>query len=86
MSQLTIHAFFRAKPGRTQALGTALSALVDPTRAEPERLNYDLHQPLDDADVWIVHENWRSGAGTLGKIAVTVDPEVGHQEARLPWI
>jgi len=60
MSQLTILAFFRAKPGRTQALGIASSALVDPTRAEPERL--------------------RSSAGTLGKTAVTVDPEV------LPWI
>jgi quinol monooxygenase YgiN len=172
MSQLTILAFFRAKPGRTQALDTALSALVDPPRAEPECLNYD--QSLDDADVWIVHDNWRSAAGleahmrsphlqpilnampdlvagdivlrrfgmistpstldtsakvflqrgltlaaewavqglvtphigrsidsslqainagleslkssagTLGKIAVTVDPEVGHQEARLP--
>ena len=176
MSRLTILAFFRATPGRTQALGTALSTLVDPTRAELECLNYDLHQSLDDADVWIVHENWRSGAGleahtrsphlqpflnampdlvasdidlrrfaiistpstldtgakvflqrgptlaaewavqglvtpdigqsidsslqtinarleslksgagTLGKIAVTVGPEVGHQEARLPWI
>ena len=176
MSQLTIHAFFRAKSGRTQALATALSALVDPMRAEPECLNYDLHQSLDDADVWIVHENWRSaaglearmrsphlqpvlntmpdlvasdidlrrfamistpstvetgakvflqrgltlaaewpvqrpvtphigrsidssrqainaglesvksGAGTRGKIAATVDPEVGHQEERLPWI
>ena len=47
MPQLTILAFFRAKPGRTQALGTALSALVDPTRAEPECLNYDLHQSPD---------------------------------------
>ena len=48
MSQLTILAFFRAMAGRTQALGTALSALVDPTRAEPECLNYDLHhRPLD---------------------------------------
>jgi quinol monooxygenase YgiN len=63
MSQLTILAFFRAKPGQTQALGTALSALVDPTRAEPECLNYDLHQSLDDADVWLVHENWRSATG-----------------------
>jgi quinol monooxygenase YgiN len=63
MSQLTILAFFRAKPGQAQALGTALSALVGPTRAETECLNYDLHQSLDDADVWLVHENWRSAAG-----------------------
>ena len=61
MSQLTVLAFFRARPGRTQALGTALSALVDPTRAEPECLNYD--QPLDDADVGIVHKNRRSAMG-----------------------
>ena len=39
MSQLTILALFRAKVGRTQALGIALSALVDLTRAEPECLN-----------------------------------------------
>jgi len=64
MSQLTILAFFRAKPGRTHALDTALSALVDPPRAEPECLNYD--QSLDDADVWIVHENWRSAVGPGG--------------------
>jgi len=46
MSQLTILAFFRAKPGQVQALGAALSALVVPTRAETECLNYDLHQSL----------------------------------------
>ena len=66
MSQLTILAFFRAKPGQTHALGTALSALVDPTRAETECLNYDLHQSLDDADVWLVHENWHSAKGLEG--------------------
>jgi quinol monooxygenase YgiN len=63
MSQLTNLAFFRARPGRTQALGSALSALVAPTRAETECLTYDLHQSLDDADVWFVYENWRSAEG-----------------------
>jgi quinol monooxygenase YgiN len=62
MSQLTNLAFFHSKSGRTQALGAALSAFVDPTRAQTECLNYDLHQPLDDADVWFVYENWRSAA------------------------
>jgi quinol monooxygenase YgiN len=65
MSQLTNLAFFRARPGQTQALGSALSALVDPTRAETECLNYDLHKSLDDADVWFVYENWRSAEGLL---------------------
>jgi quinol monooxygenase YgiN len=63
MSQLTNLAFFRARPGQTQALGSALSALVAPTRAETECLAYDLHQSLDDADVWFVYENWRSAEG-----------------------
>jgi quinol monooxygenase YgiN len=63
MSQLTNLAFFCARPGQTQALGSALSALVDPTRAETECLNYDLHQSIDDADVWFVYENWRSAVG-----------------------
>ena len=66
MSNLTVLAFFRAKPGQTQALGAALSALVVPTRAEAECLNYDLHQSLDDADIWLVHENWRSAMGLEG--------------------
>jgi quinol monooxygenase YgiN len=44
-------------------LGAALCALVAPTRAETECLNYHLHQSLDDADVWFVYENWRSPEG-----------------------
>ncbi len=63
MSQLTNLAFFRARPGQAQALGSALSALVGPTRAETECLNYDLHQSLDDTDVWFVYENWCSAEG-----------------------
>jgi quinol monooxygenase YgiN len=63
MSRLANLAFFRARPGQPQALGAALSALVAPTRAETECLNYDLHQSLDDTDVWFVCENWRSPEG-----------------------
>jgi quinol monooxygenase YgiN len=60
VTQLTNVVFFRAQPNQTQALGTALTALVEPTRAETGCLNYDLHQSLDDTDVWFVYENWRS--------------------------
>ena len=63
MTQLTNIAFFRAQPNQTQALGTALSALLEPTRAETGCLNYDLHQSLDDAEVWFVYEKWRSAEG-----------------------
>jgi quinol monooxygenase YgiN len=63
MSSLTNLAFFRARAGQTQPLGSALRALVDPTRAEAECLSYDLHQSIDDGDVWFVYENWRSAEG-----------------------
>jgi quinol monooxygenase YgiN len=60
MSQLTILAFFRARHGQTKALGAALAALVEPTRGEAGCLNYDLHQSLENAEIWFVYENWRS--------------------------
>ena len=63
MSQLTHLAFFRARAGQTQALGAALSDLVEPTRREAECINYDLHQSAEDTEVWFIHENWRSPEG-----------------------
>jgi quinol monooxygenase YgiN len=64
MSQLTNLAFFRARPGQTQALGLALAALVAPTRAETECRTYNLHQSIDDNEVWFIYENWRSAEGS----------------------
>ena len=63
MSQVTNLAFFRARRGQSEALGAALAALVEPTRLEAGCLNYDLHRSVDDADVWLVYENWRSPKG-----------------------
>jgi quinol monooxygenase YgiN len=44
-------------------IGSCLWGRIDPTRAETECLNYDLHQSLDDTAVWFVYENWRSRPG-----------------------
>ena len=60
MSQLTNLAFFRARRGQSEALGAALAALVEPTRGEAGCLTYDLHQSLENAEIWFVYENWRS--------------------------
>jgi hypothetical protein len=40
MSQVTNLAFFRARRGHSEALGTAVAALVEPTRLEAGCLNY----------------------------------------------
>jgi quinol monooxygenase YgiN len=60
MPQLTNLAFFRARPGQTEALGAALAALVAPTRGEAGCLNYDLYQSIENAEIWFVYENWCS--------------------------
>ncbi len=60
--QLTLVAFLRAQPGKGDELGRRLGQLVEPARAEPGNLNYDLHRSLDDADVWIIYENWKSAS------------------------
>ncbi|TPN22306.1 antibiotic biosynthesis monooxygenase [Mesorhizobium sp. B2-3-3] len=63
MSTVTNLAFFRARPGRTHELEMALMALVEPTRSEAECLTYNLHQSVEDPDVWFVYENWRTPSG-----------------------
>ena len=63
MSQVTNLAFFRARRGQSEGLGAALAALVEPPRLEVGCLNYDLHRSVDDADVWLIYENWRSPEG-----------------------
>jgi quinol monooxygenase YgiN len=44
----------------SSALGAALAALIGPTRGEAGCLTYDLHQSLENAEIWFVYENWRS--------------------------
>lgn len=62
MSNHTNLAFLRAQAGRSDALGDALVALVAPSRNEPGCMSYDVHRSIDDADLWMVYENWRSAA------------------------
>lgn len=61
-TQLTLFAFIRAKSGHSEELGRRLKALVEPSRAEVGNINYDLHRSNDDADVWVLYENWLSSA------------------------
>ena len=59
MAELTNVAFFKAKHGRSKALGTALLALVSPTQREAGNLRYVIYQSKDAPDEWIVVEDWR---------------------------
>ena len=39
----------------------ALEALIEPTRQEDGYVNYDLHQGVEDPDLFSFYENWVSG-------------------------
>jgi quinol monooxygenase YgiN len=58
--QLTLVAFVRAKQGMGDELGRRLWTLVEPARAEPGNINYDLHRSNGDPDVWVLYENWKA--------------------------
>lgn len=59
-TQLSLIAIIRAKPGLGDELGRRLGTLVEPARAEPGNINYDLHRSNDDAEVWVLYENWKA--------------------------
>ncbi len=57
---ITVIAHMRAKPGRRQQLREALEGLIDTTSKEPGYVNYDLHQGIEDPDLFYLYENWES--------------------------
>lgn len=57
---LTAMGIVRAKPGHERELGLRMAGLVAPTRTEPGCLAYDLFQSIDEPEVWILIERWRS--------------------------
>ena len=60
MTPLTVIAKLKAKNGCQEQLGAVLRSLIEPTRAEPGCINYDLHRSHDEPGVFIFYENWAS--------------------------
>lgn len=58
---LTVVAYMRAAPGKRDELKAGLEALIEPTSKEAGYVNYDLHQGVEDEDLFIFYENWESG-------------------------
>ena len=57
---VTVVANVKAKSGAEDKLREVLVGLIAPTRGEPGCLNFDLHLAIDDASVFVFHENWTS--------------------------
>ena len=52
----------RAKQGMEGRLREALKGLVEPTRAEPGCIHYELHESETNPSLFVFYENWKSRA------------------------
>ena len=59
---LTVIAFMYAAPGNRDELRAALVGLVEPTTRDKGYVNYDVHQSLEDPDMFLFYENWECAA------------------------
>jgi quinol monooxygenase YgiN len=57
---LTIIAYLTAKDDQVSNLSEGLMSMVEPSRAEPGCINYDLHQFSDNPARFVIYENWVS--------------------------
>ena len=55
---LTVIAYMKAAPGKTDELRTALEGLIAPTTAEDGCVNYDLHEAVEEPGTFFFYENW----------------------------
>ena len=51
-----------AKPGKADALKPVLQGLLTPSRNDDGCLLYDLHQSIEDPNVFLFYETWQSKA------------------------
>ncbi len=61
-TQVTLVPFFSIKPGQVDAVRQAHLRMVDPTRAEPGCMDYDLYQSVEDPSMMFFYENWMDQA------------------------
>ncbi|MEO6886250.1 MAG: putative quinol monooxygenase [Jatrophihabitantaceae bacterium] len=60
MSEISTVAIITAKPGSAEQVEQALQTLAEGTHAEEGCLHYSLHRGLQDPNVFVTIEKWRS--------------------------
>lgn len=60
--KIVLIARLKVKSEAIEEAKQAALAIVAPSRAEADCLNYDFHQSLDDASVFVWHETWANRA------------------------
>jgi quinol monooxygenase YgiN len=62
MSDLDVIAVLTAKVGSEEIVGAGLRSIVEPTRAEPGCVSYDLYTSAASPQTFITIERWKSQA------------------------
>jgi quinol monooxygenase YgiN len=57
---LTVVVRLKARAGMEDQVRAELQSLLQPTRAEPGCINFDLHEAEKRPGLFLVHENWKS--------------------------
>ena len=78
---LRVVAHARAQAGKRAELQEVLEGLVDPTRAEPGNIGYELLANLDDELSFTFVEEWRDRDALESHLA---SPHIRAASARLP--
>lgn len=60
MTIFTTLSLLRARPGRSPELGRHLDRLAMTSRVEPGCRIYDVHRSNEDAELWLIYEQWTS--------------------------
>ncbi|MGD6818575.1 putative quinol monooxygenase [Metabacillus sp. 84] len=69
MSQITINAIMKAKPGMEENLFKEMKKVIAPSRAEEGCISYDLHRSKDDPAIFVFYENWKDQKAVDAHIA-----------------
>jgi quinol monooxygenase YgiN len=91
---LSVIVRLHARPGNTDAAERALEKITDPTRANPDRLEFRILQDLDDPRSFTLLERWgslqanrahaqRDYRATKDEIFETIDGEFAQEIQRL---
>lgn len=78
---LTVIAYMWAAPGKRDELRAGLEALVEPTLREKGCVNYDMHQSIENPDMFLFYENWESDEDLDAHLSA---PHLADFAARIP--
>ena len=70
-----------AKPGEEDAVGAAIDALIEPSRAEPGNLVYQAHRDPTDPSVFMLYEQYADEDGYTAHGESDHFRRHGHEDA-----